>query len=342
MHPKVSIFLAVHNGSAWLADVLDSVAAQSHPTIELTVWDNASTDGTADIIRRYPNARYERRAGNAGFWAAMEELIARSDTPYIICLTDVVMHPEFVSEAVKAMEADPSIGAVQGKIYEQHRDTDGSWKRTTRIDALGFRLERSRRVTILGHGEIDHGQYAAPMEVLGVEGAIPVFRRAALAACTMDGFCVTDPAYRVGGITYADDFDLGWRMTLMGWRQVMIPSAIGWHDRSTTKGTAATPVIGQLARRAQRQALPLAKRRADWSNIRFSIIKNDAILNILKDLPHICAREVAVAGYTALFEPAVFKEAGRFFRLLPLMFKRRSTVQSAARLTAAQMRRFIT
>jgi GT2 family glycosyltransferase len=349
MHPSVSIFMAVHNGASWLKDVLDSVAMQTYPAITLTVWDNASTDDTAAIIRRYPQAHYEYHDTNDGFWAAMEKLIARTNTPYVICLTDVVLDPGFVAESIKAMETDPQIGAVQGKIYAQHRAPDGSWNRTTRIDALGFRLQRSRRITILGHGEYDTGQYAAPQDIFGVEGAVPVFRRAALAACALPDaslpsgtFCVTDPAYRVGGITYADDVDLGWRMTLMGWKQVMIPAAIGWHDRSTTKGTAARPIIDQILRTAQRQSLPIQKRRLDWSNIRFSIIKNDSIINILRDLPHIIIREVAVAGYTFLFEPAVFKEAWRFFRLLPTMLRRRREVQARARMAAAQMRTWIT
>jgi GT2 family glycosyltransferase len=341
MHLKVSILMAVHNGAPWLADVLDSVSSQDYPNLELTVCDNASTDATRDIISRYPNARLVSHGGNNGFWYAMERLIAESDAPYVVCLTDVVLTPRFVSEAVAALERDPAIGAVQGKIYQQRRRADGSWERTGRIDALGFRLQKSRRTTILGVGEEDEGHDNSVKDIFGVEGAVPVFRRAALDDCMVDGFRVTDPAFRVGGITYADDLDLAWRMTLFGWRQVLVPTAIGWHDRSTNKGTAHVPVVGQLSRLTERRGIDIQKRRLDWSNVRFSIIKNDSIINILKHLPRIAVREIAVAGYTALFEPGVFREAGRFFRLLPLMLKRRRTVQARARLSAAQMRRFI-
>jgi len=337
--PRVDIFMAVHNGASWLPDVLDSVTAQTYPSVHLTVCDNASTDATPDVLRRYPQATVVRHDGNDGFWAAMERFIAASDAPYIICLTDVVLDPDFTAAAVAAMEANPGIGAVQGKILEQHRAPDGTWVRSGLIDAVGFRIQRSRRVTILGHGEPDDGRYDAPRDIFAVEGAVPVFRRAALEDCRVDGFYATDPAYRSGGITYADDVDLGWRMTLFGWRQVLVPVARGWHDRSTTKGTGGG-IIGRLRRRGVRAAIAPEKRRLDWSNLRFTIIKNDHILNVLRDLPWILGWEFLVQGYLLLCEPRTLGAWGRFLRLTPLMLRRRRTVMRRAQLTAAQMRPF--
>src|SRR5687767_4927810 len=126
--PRVTILMAVHNGQAWLADVLASVAAQTYPGIEVTLVDNASTDATADIARRYPSVRYVRQDANIGFWASMEKLLADETAPYVICLTDVVLDPAFVAQSVAALEADSSIGAVQGKIYAQNRNADGTWE----------------------------------------------------------------------------------------------------------------------------------------------------------------------------------------------------------------------
>lgn len=339
MTPRVDIFMAVHNGAPWLADVMDSVMAQTYPAVHLTVADNASTDGTPDILRRYPRATVVQSGANDGFWAAMERFIAASDAPYVICLTDVVLDPKFVAAAVAALEGDPSIGAVQGKIYEQHRGADGAWERSGRIDAAGFRIERSRRVTILGHGEPDDGRFDASADIFGVEGAVPVFRRTALEDCRVDGFSVTDPAYRSGGITYADDVDLAWRMTLLGWRQVLVPGARGWHDRSTTKETGRG-ILGRLRRRHVRGAIAPEKRRLDWANLRFTIIKNDHILNVLRDLPWILGWEALVQGYLLLCEPRTLGAWGRFLRLTPLMLRRRRTVMRRARLTADQMHRF--
>ncbi len=166
-----------------------------------------------------------------------------------------------------------------------------------------------------------------------------MFRRSALEASRIDGWLV-DPLYRVGSIGYGDDLDVAWRMRLFGFRQVYVSTAIGWHDRSTTKGMAVTPIIGQIKRLAERRAIPLAKRRLDWANVRCTIIKNDAIINILKDLPYIVVREIAVLGYMVLFEPAVLWELGRFLRLVPVMIRRRREIIRRTRTPAALLHRF--
>lgn len=58
-HPSVCIGLPVRNGEPFLARALDSVLAQTYGDFELVVSDNASTDGTRDIVRAY--AAHDRR-----------------------------------------------------------------------------------------------------------------------------------------------------------------------------------------------------------------------------------------------------------------------------------------
>jgi glycosyltransferase involved in cell wall biosynthesis len=51
--PLVSIVAPVYNGEAFLADTIESVLAQTYQNWEFFLLDNASTDRTAAIIRRY-------------------------------------------------------------------------------------------------------------------------------------------------------------------------------------------------------------------------------------------------------------------------------------------------
>jgi hypothetical protein len=68
--PLITIGVPVYNAAAHLASTLESLLAQTFGDFELIVSDNASTDGTADIIGEYrrkdSRVRYERHAVNIG------------------------------------------------------------------------------------------------------------------------------------------------------------------------------------------------------------------------------------------------------------------------------------
>ena len=51
--PLISIVLSTFNGSAYLQEQIDSILAQSYPHFELIIADDASTDGTINLIRDY-------------------------------------------------------------------------------------------------------------------------------------------------------------------------------------------------------------------------------------------------------------------------------------------------
>jgi GT2 family glycosyltransferase len=247
------------------------------------------------------------------------------------------LHPEFITEAVAACQRDPALAAVQGKIYQYSLSklpATSYQLPATLIDTCGFALTKGRRVVNIGHGEPDTFRKAE--DVFGVEGAVPFFRRSALERCHVEGH-IWDSDY----FWYGDDLDLAWRMTLFGHRQRFVPSAIAWHDRSTTKGAARTPVIGQLTRLKHRRAIPLAKRRLDWLNTRLTLVKNDHASNLLRHAPFILAREIAVLGYMMLFEPAVLTATWRFVTKLPQTLHIRRAVMARATATAATMRQWI-
>ena len=96
--PRLSIGLPVYNGENYLAESLDALLGQSYEDFELIISDNASTDGTADICRRYgkqdSRIRYIRQPRNIGLapnhnvvldqargelfkWASHDDLYAR-------------------------------------------------------------------------------------------------------------------------------------------------------------------------------------------------------------------------------------------------------------------------
>src|SRR5499427_3728332 len=68
--PRLSIGLPVYNGENYLDQSIEALLGQSYEDFELIISDNASTDGTADICRRYERQdsriRYVRQPRNIG------------------------------------------------------------------------------------------------------------------------------------------------------------------------------------------------------------------------------------------------------------------------------------
>src|SRR6266699_7264296 len=68
--PRLRIGLPVYNGEDYLAESLEALLGQTYEDFELIISDNASTDGTADICRRYAKQdsriRYFRQSRNLG------------------------------------------------------------------------------------------------------------------------------------------------------------------------------------------------------------------------------------------------------------------------------------
>lgn len=356
--------------------------AQTYPKelIEFNILDNNSTDKTKEIIKSTRSdletrtdlkdlgfakfTLYESKV-NFGMWPGQEELLKYSNGKYVLAMAvDVILDKDFVKNTVEIMEKDDRIGAVQAKIYkydfpevELRSDLQGRTdlnrvrpQKTEIIDTCGFRMERSRRITNIGHGQEDVGQFNEQKEIFGVEGACPFFKREALEDCSINleaklpSGKLSFPKSEIFDhdyFWYGDDLDLAWRMRLFGWKQVFAPSVIAWHDRQTTKSLKKN-WLDYIFRVPMRQQILIKKRRLDWRNNRFTIIKNDYIINVLKDWPYIVAREISVFGYTLLFESKVFMEWPNFLKLLPKMFRKRRAIMKKAKTSSTEIRRWFT
>ena len=68
LKPVCSVCIANYNGRNVLEACLDSVFQQDFPyPIEVIVHDDASTDGSADIVRdKFPNVKLMRSDSNVG------------------------------------------------------------------------------------------------------------------------------------------------------------------------------------------------------------------------------------------------------------------------------------
>lgn len=111
----VSIIIPCYNDGKYLPEAVASARAQTHPSLEIIVVDDHSTD--PETLTIYERLRGEgiqvlqTPAGRKGLSAARNTGIAAATGEYILPLdADDVIAPAYVSKAVAVMEADPAIG----------------------------------------------------------------------------------------------------------------------------------------------------------------------------------------------------------------------------------------
>jgi len=111
--PRVSIGVPVYNGARYLEQALESLLAQTYRDIEIVVSDNASTDGTQEIIRRVadqdPRVRYSLNDTNRGLVWNHRRVMAMSRGEYFMFAPhDDWFAREYVETCVAALDAHPS------------------------------------------------------------------------------------------------------------------------------------------------------------------------------------------------------------------------------------------
>ncbi|TAL51339.1 glycosyltransferase family 2 protein [Patescibacteria group bacterium] len=240
MLPRVAIIYLCHNNRSYLPEVFESLRALSYPSekLEIIVVNNDSKDGSSDWLREQSGITYLPSATNLGFaqgnnLGIRHALLGGAEYVYLLN-GDAKLHSDAIMEAVKLAESDKSIGAVQSRIM--------LWKHPEIINATGG------MVHFLGFGFVrDNGKawdatawvpetflagkagprnvsgtHAAPViEIVYASGAAVLYRSSVLKQVG-----VLDPFL----FLYHEDLELGWRIRLAGYKNVLAVDSIAYHD----------------------------------------------------------------------------------------------------------------
>lgn len=177
---KVTIGLPVYNGEDFLEKAVDSLLAQTYKDLELIISDNASTDSTEAICRRYaaqdPRVKYVRNSENLGAAKNYNQLVEMAQGDYFKWAAhDDICLPAFVEKCVEILDAEPEIVLcyTRARGIDEHdqyirgydsfidADADQPWKRfyatacqrhdVTAIMTFGLmRTEILRRTHMIG------------------------------------------------------------------------------------------------------------------------------------------------------------------------------------------------
>lgn len=119
-YPLVSICIPTYNGAQFIAEAMDSAVVQTYPSLEIIVSDDASTDGTLQIIETYktrtsiPIHIYHHEPNGIG--ANWNYCIKKARGDYIKFLfQDDVLLPKCIEEMVNVLDKDQSISLVACK-----------------------------------------------------------------------------------------------------------------------------------------------------------------------------------------------------------------------------------
>lgn len=106
--------LPVYNGERYVAEALDSLLGQSFTDFELVISDNASTDTTAEICRRYAardaRVRYIRQPRNIGLNPNHNFLVREARGEYFKWAAhDDLYGPDLLARCVAALDEYPDV-----------------------------------------------------------------------------------------------------------------------------------------------------------------------------------------------------------------------------------------
>ncbi len=319
---KVSVNILNTNERQYLEKTLPLILDQSYPEYEVTLIDNASTDGSSDYVsEHFPGIRIVQNEENLGYVGGHNRGIAETDGDYVMLLNaDIFLSRNFIEEKVRALESGDDVGMAEGKLL-QIRPDETEFPTYRIIDSTGLAINRMRKNRDRGYGEEDTGQYDREEFVFGPSGAAPIYRREMLEDIRID-----DEYFDSTFFIYRDEVDLAWRAQLQGWKCRYNPEAVAYHVRGYSPRS--------------RKETPKRFRQLQFRNRYLMLVKSESFTNLLIHLPYLVFYETAQLGYVIFVEPHLFSGYRQFFELLPEALRKRKVISRRKRVSDRYMRQW--
>lgn len=219
---RVCAIVLNYNGLDLLGPCLDALLASDCPGLSAMLVDNASSDGSAEFVRRrYPQVEllenpenyYFSRGNNEGMRLALDR-----GADYLLVLNnDTLIDPSCVRLLIEFMDAHPRAGACQPLLRFMHRPDLAA--------SAGIRLGMAGKAWDMACGEPAESLGRLPFQVLGATGGAMLLRAEALSQCGL--FCEEFQMY-------FEDVDLSLRLREAGWDIWCVPEASVLHECSVT------------------------------------------------------------------------------------------------------------
>jgi hypothetical protein len=256
--PALSYCVVNTNGRDDLLACLEAIE-RTHPDgveAEILVLDNASSDGSAEVVGEWAQGAAE--PNDDGGWAgargavrliALDERVGKAENdstlmreanaPHCLLLNeDSELRPGAVEALIEALDSDPRAGAAGAQLLDSAGNpVPCAWRFPGVGTALAGALFMHRRLTVQSRG-------SATRRVDWAQSSALLVRREAAAAV---GYL--DPEFFV----YYDECDFCKRLADAGWRTLYVPTAEAvHHDQLSTDLAAGLPRIVEFHRNRDR------------------------------------------------------------------------------------------
>lgn len=234
----ISVVIVGWNAKHYLELCLESlVAAPPRRSMEIIVVDNASTDGSAEMIEtRFPHIKLIKSSENLGFAKGNNVAIRQCQGRYIALVNpDVVVFPDCLDALADFLDENPKVGNVGPRVFNPDMTQQSTCRRFPTLwnnfcSATG--LASTFKTSRIFAGE--HMWFFPHDRTISVDvlvGCFSMIRREAFSEVGL----LDENLFM-----YGDDVDWCRRAWKAGWQVVFFPGAKAIHDRG--KITAPYPV----------------------------------------------------------------------------------------------------
>ena len=318
---KIVVGFLTYNDSSvkYLADFLPSLKNSLkflNPTdYKVLVFDNSDPENNTnrlalELFNRDHNnfLEYLHAAGNLGFSRAYNILIrsaARLKSEYFLVINpDTVLEKDTIFELLKSLDNDLSLASVSPKI---RRWDFAANTKTKIVDTCGLVLKSGLRFRDLGQGQEDDKRFDQSI-ILGPSGAAGLFRLSVL-----EQIKENDQYFDERFFMYKEDCDLAYRLSIIGAKSALVPTAIMYHDR-----TAASSGEGVLNKISDRRKKSRQVRSWSFRNQHLIFVKHWSKQNLVSKV--LIIFQVVFSGIFSLileqFLLREYKEVSSRFKVL--------------------------